>query len=107
MPQIRFIATGPDYYCPDCGRWLARVKDDGLLDLAAEAGITQVTEMPFPMDDPPEEIEALVTSAICLRCHPEEKMEEDDVFEDFGIEITMKPRRGFRARLRRLLRGTP
>jgi hypothetical protein len=39
MTQIKMRITGPDRYCPDCGRFLVRVKEDGRFDLAAKSSV--------------------------------------------------------------------
>jgi hypothetical protein len=72
MPDVQLRITGPDRFCPDCGRWLVRVKEGGKFDLAALAGL-QTESVVLDADEPlPEFVEALVISATCLICHPED-----------------------------------
>ena len=71
MAEFQLRATGPDRYCPDCGRWLVKVKDDGTFDLAGESEIQQQAVVRF--NEELTEVDALVIEAVCLRCHPEEE----------------------------------
>jgi len=65
---ISFI--GVELFCPDCGRGLAKVNEDGsgLEYLAAKAGIRAMTEVDLAEGTG----EAVVIEAICGLCHPEE-----------------------------------
>lgn len=77
--EIRFSAVGPDRFCPDCGRWLVRVKEGGSFDLAAEASIDQQATMTYDemgQLEEPREVEAIIVAAHCLRCNPEEKRKD-------------------------------
>lgn len=70
MPAIQILLRGPDRTCPDCGRWLVKVKEDGRFDLAAQASIFQYVA--FDLADPPDQTDGILFDAVCLRCHPEE-----------------------------------
>jgi hypothetical protein len=66
MTATRLVFTGPDRYCPHCGRWLVRVHPDGRFTLAGNAAIeATVSEVDFRL--PPDEVESVVVEAICLR----------------------------------------
>lgn len=74
MAEFALITRGPDRFCPDCGRWLVKVHENGRFDLAAQSAINQEARFAFdPHEGPPEEVEAFILEAICLRCHPEEE----------------------------------
>jgi len=60
-------ARGANRYCPDCGRWLVRIHDDGSFDLAAEASM-DCDRTSFIGSVPPDEV--LIIGATCLRCNP-------------------------------------
>lgn len=66
MEGVRMLATGPDLFCPDCHRWLVRIHDDGLWDLASKAGVQWQVEI-FDPFAPPDEVEAIPHEAVCLR----------------------------------------
>lgn len=72
--QMPMLFTGPDRYCPTCGRLLVHVNEDGGFDLSGNAGLSAVAEMEV-VDGVPQrsELEALVVEAVCLTCNPEEK----------------------------------
>ena len=71
--QTRMRFRGPDRFCPSCGRWLVKVKEDGTFDIAAMAGLTAEGEMTLEVGQkPPDTMEALVVEATCLICNPEE-----------------------------------
>ena len=87
MAEFQLRATGPDRYCPDCGRWLVKVKEGGTFDLAGEAQISQHAVIEPGTDGP---VEALITEAVCLRCHPEEDTSPFDwqnLDQDFRVRL--------------------
>jgi hypothetical protein len=66
IPEMRMVATGPDFYCPDCKRPLLQINDDGGFLLSAKAGVlwrSGVIDAQFP----PDEIEAIPQEVVCLR----------------------------------------
>lgn len=74
--QIPLHFSGPDRYCPECGRLLVKVHESGSFDLSAQAGIQASAEMEFKNGVPTASmIDALVIEAVCLLCHPEEAPE--------------------------------
>lgn len=60
---VRLLAVGPDRFCPDCGRWLVRVKPGGTFDLAAKASVHWETEW----DGESESADGFATQATCNR----------------------------------------
>lgn len=88
MAEFQLRATGPDRYCPDCGRWLVKVKEDGTFDLAGESEIQQ--QATVHLDEIEGEIDALIIEAVCLRCHPSEDNGPTDwqtFSQDFGPRL--------------------
>lgn len=74
-PQLPFPLkfSGPDRYCPLCGRLLVRVNDDGTFVLAGNAGLRAEGELTIENGIPQNEhIETLVVDAVCLVCDPDE-----------------------------------
>lgn len=65
---VNLDIEGPEFFCPDCGRWLARAHDNGTFDLATQASVMLVAEIPVEM---PEEdwtdAPTLMAEARCLR----------------------------------------
>jgi hypothetical protein len=78
--QIPLSFIGVEFFCPDCGRGLAKVSEDGrgLEYLAAKAGIRAMAEVNVNEGTG----EAVVIEAVCGFCHPEEmttdKRKEND-----------------------------
>jgi hypothetical protein len=69
-PSVELEPTGPDRFCPDCGRLLFNLSEGGGFDLAGKAMIESRFELRvdsetmLPVDD---ETPLLVIEAICLR----------------------------------------
>jgi len=73
MTQIKMRITGPDRFCPDCGRWLVRVKEDGRFDLAEKSSIEiawdgQSAEEFFSMAGHVASSSVLDAHCLLLRC---------------------------------------
>lgn len=43
--MMRLHVIGPDLFCPDCGRWLVRVHEDGTFDLTGHSSVTLHAEV--------------------------------------------------------------
>lgn len=61
---VRF--EGPDFYCPDCGRWLARANPNGTFDLAGKAAIdARIRVGVEELAAPPDDLLVLIIEAEC------------------------------------------
>lgn len=70
---LRF--SGPDRYCPICGRRLVQVNEDGTFVLAGNAGLRAEGELVIENGVPQtEQVETLVVDAVCLECNPDETL---------------------------------
>lgn len=73
IPRLPMLFTGPDRYCPECGRLLVKIHQDGTFDLSGQAGVQATGELVIENGVPTTSgLEALVIEATCLLCHPEE-----------------------------------
>jgi len=66
-PTINLDVEGPEWYCPDCHRWLARATDHGTFDLAHKASIILVAELPVELEE--DEVNEVPTLMVEARCH--------------------------------------
>lgn len=64
--------TGPDFYCPDCGRVLVSVHENGTFDLAGKSSCSTHLKVDFDRPELTEDgdLVAYITEATCLyrRC---------------------------------------
>lgn len=67
MTNVILDVQGPDYFCPDCGRWLARVKPGGVFDLAGNAAVSLVAEVDVDPSEAEVVAPTLMAEAICYR----------------------------------------
>jgi hypothetical protein len=45
---FRIHVVGPDLFCPDCGRWLVRIHEDGTHDLAGNSSVSLALNVSEP-----------------------------------------------------------
>ena len=80
LSQAPVTFRGPDRFCPDCGRLLVKIHENGTFDLMGNAGMMARGELNTEEESFQEAlsrgVEAVVMEATCLDCHPEHSPSE-------------------------------
>ena len=65
--RVSIRLQGPNVFCPDCGRWLVQIHDDGSWDCAPGTSISVATEAFDEIESDDEQIvDGFIQEATCL-----------------------------------------